>query len=384
MQEWLENALKGNHGEMYSLINNAEAFDSMYKSHYQNKVLDSFYNSLLSLHETEVISANKNISHKKGESLKPDLVLFSYTTESLVLVELKNSSNATREAGTEFGAYNYELYSYFPNIPKLDIVHIIISNEYPDLLLHHIRNMVFIQNLNVLCLMPVKLNGELKLEIIDFNLINEAGVFHPNQTKGKIPASFLQSFQICIYDDELQKGGNDFNRLDKHVNLFKTALNNMANIGNKLNSNGFAILWKDRWSESLAPYSISVVYMPSYEQMRFTDYNYEIYESLKTAIDEFPPVFGNSIRAIANEVNKIICFDDSCSISYEGFVDFRTWVNDDPFRYNYLSFVSWGDLFRDYHMQILHEISTENENWMNENNAYIACEFIDFCIDTEN
>ena len=383
MQEWLENALKENYGEFYSLINNAELFENMYKNYHKNIALNSFCNSLSSLHETEMISANKNISYKKGELLKPDFVLYSYTTESLVLIELKNSSNATREAGTELGAYNYELYSYFPNMPKLDIVYVIISNEYPNLLLHHIRNMIFIQNLNVLCLKPVKLEGKIGLEIIDFNLIDELDEGLIKNNKNKIPASLLQSFQICIYDDELQKGSNDFSRLDKYINLFETALNNMANMGNKLNSNGFAILWKDRYA-SLAPYSISVVYMPSYEQMRFTDENHiGIYEKLKETLDEFPVVFGNSIKAIANEVKKIMCFDDSCSISYEGFMDFRTWINLHPFRCNYLSFVSWGSLFRDYHMQILHEISTENENWLNERNAYIACEFIDFCIDTK-
>lgn len=173
MQEWLENALKENYGEFYSLINNAELFENMYKNYHKNIALNSFCNSLSSLHETEMISANKNISYKKGESLKPDFVLYSYSTESLVLIELKNSSNATREAGTELGAYNYELYSYFPNMPKLDIVYVIISNEYPNLLLHHIRNMIFIQNLNVLCLKPVKLEGKIGLEIIDFNLIDE-------------------------------------------------------------------------------------------------------------------------------------------------------------------------------------------------------------------
>ena len=291
MQEWLENALKENYGEFYSLINNAELFENMYKNYHKNIALNSFCNSLSSLHETEMISANKNISYKKGESLKPDFVLYSYTTESLVLIELKNSSNATREAGTELGAYNYELYSYFPNMPKLDIVYVIISNEYPNLLLHHIRNMIFIQNLNVLCLKPVKLEGKIGLEIIDFNLIDELDEGLIKNNKNKIPASLLQSFQICIYDDELQKGSNDFSRLDKYINLFETALNNMANMGNKLNSNGFAILWKDRYA-SLAPYSISVVYMPSYEQMRFTDENHiGIYEKLKETLDEFPVVF---------------------------------------------------------------------------------------------
>ena len=31
MQEWLEDALKENHGELYSLIHNAESFEKMYK-----------------------------------------------------------------------------------------------------------------------------------------------------------------------------------------------------------------------------------------------------------------------------------------------------------------------------------------------------------------
>ena len=382
MQEWLEDALKENHGELYSLIHNAESFEKMYKNQSKNKILFSFYNSLLSLHETEMISANENISYKKGESLKPDLMLYSYTTESLVLIELKNSSNATREAGTELGAYNYELLSYFPNIPKLDIVHVIISNEYPDLLLHHIRNMIFIQNLNILCLKPIVVQEEIRLEIIDTDLIEEVNFLPPLNNRDKIPASLLQSFQICIYDDELQKGGEDYSRLDKYINLFKTALNNMANTGNKLNSNGFAILWKDRSEISLAPYSISVVYMPSFEQMRFIDSN-EIYEKLRDTLDEFPTIFGNSIRAIASEVEKIMRFDNNCSISYEGFMDFGTWVNMDPLRCNYVSFISWGELFRDYHLKILNEISIESESWLNETHPYIACEFIDFCIDTE-
>ena len=64
-------------------------------------------------------------------------------------------------------------------------------------------------------------------------------------------------------------------------------------------------------------------------------------------------------------------------------MDFRTMIKNQTIMFKYLSFVSWGSLFRDYHMQILHEISTENENWLNERNAYIACEFIDFCIDTK-
>lgn len=64
-------------------------------------------------------------------------------------------------------------------------------------------------------------------------------------------------------------------------------------------------------------------------------------------------------------------------------MDFGTWVNMDPLRCNYVSFISWGELFRDYHLKILNEISIESESWLNETHPYIACEFIDFCIDTE-
>ena len=36
MQEWLEDALKENHGELYSLIHNAESFEKMYKNQVKN------------------------------------------------------------------------------------------------------------------------------------------------------------------------------------------------------------------------------------------------------------------------------------------------------------------------------------------------------------
>ena len=49
MQEWLENALKENYGEFYSLINNAELFENMYKNYHKNIALNSFCNSLSSL-----------------------------------------------------------------------------------------------------------------------------------------------------------------------------------------------------------------------------------------------------------------------------------------------------------------------------------------------
>ena len=43
-------------------------------------------------------------------------------------------------------------------------------------------------------------------------------------------------------------------------------------------------------------------------------------------------------------------------------MDFGTWVNMDPLRCNYVSFISWGELFRNYHLKILNEISIESES----------------------
>lgn len=383
MQEWLSSELKKNDGSFISIICNVDQFNDFYREgKIKHKVLDSFYRSLSSLYETKILSEDKNISYTSGESLKPDFVLYSYSNESLILVELKNSKNATREAGTELGAYNYELSSYFPNMPKLDFVHIIISNYFPTLLLHCIRNMILIQGLNVLCLMPVCVEGLIRLQIIDYQMILNLNLFPYYSNSNRIPASLLQSFQVCIYDDELQKGGNDFNRLDKYINLLKTALNNMSLMGEKLNSNGFAILWKDRNTEtSLAPYSISVVYMPAYEQIKLLDREYiDVYRNMNKALNEFPSVVGVSILAIANEVEKLFLFDENISIRYEGFMDFRMWSKIDPSRCDYQAFVSWGELFRGYHMQLLHELSDDGF-YLNENNAYVACEFLNFCID---
>lgn len=382
MQQWLLKELKDNYGDFSKIISNCSKFEEYYHSAEcsPNKVLDSFYSSLQSLYEITVLSDDRNISSIKGEVLKPDFVLFSHTTESLVLVELKNSPKTTREAGTELGAYNYELSNYLPNIPKLDFVHVIISNDYPVLLKHHIRHMIFLQDINILCLRPIRYQNRVTLEIINYNELYENNGLFFNR---KIPASVLQSFQICIYDELLQQGSNDFNRLDEYLNLFKTALHNMSIIGNKLNSNGFAILWKDRYERySLAPYSISIVYLPSYEQYKLDIPEFlEIYKNLNSILDEYPPTFGKTIEVIANEVRKVLSFDKDCSVRYEGLMDYRTWLNQDPLRCNYIAFTCWGEYFHEKHINTLNKLSIEEGQFLEKDNAYIGCEFLYECID---
>ena len=111
MQKWLSNELS-NEKFLTDLILNIEEFENFKpNSLASKKIFQSFTHSLKSLYNTSVISEDENISFKKGDSLKPDFLLYALETESVVIVEIKNSGHATREGGTELGAYASEVKS---------------------------------------------------------------------------------------------------------------------------------------------------------------------------------------------------------------------------------------------------------------------------------
>lgn len=253
MQVWLSNSLKSVDGIGDLIINNEEFSSFTPNTLAEKKIFKSFSYCCESLYINEVISENINISLKEGDSLKPDFLLYASETESIVIVELKNDVSPTRQAGTELSAYASEIKSYIPFVSEGDIINVIISTKWPTLLKHYVFNEIFWLQKNLICLEPVRFEGEVKLKILDVSHLVEDDVTF------KICPQHLGGYQLCLYDNELYKPEHDKNRLDSHIEQMKTALEMIAIKGYSHKSHGFAFLWKDHWELSLAPYSITVL-----------------------------------------------------------------------------------------------------------------------------
>ncbi len=380
MQDWLKAELNNVDG-LIDLIVNKDEFENIEASSFEErKIKESFEYCLESLITNVMISENENISLKEGDVLKPDFLLYSSESESLVIVELKCQPNATREAGTEFGAYANEIKSYIPFVSDGDVVNVIISTNWPVLLRHYIYHEIFWQQRNLICLEPVKFEDEnKKLKILSINAIIEGKI------SLKLSDRHLGGYHICLYDHKLYETNPDYSRLDQRVEQMKTAVQGMVTRGNGLKCHGFAFLWTDDLA-SLAPYVITVANIAPFQSLErlFHDDEFlpnKITERLvKNVIIECDPSgHGISLSAI---VDKGISFlKNFCSPTPESF---NTWNILRPQmlapRTKLISFVSWGifgELFSD---KILNEYLKGNIT-INATDPNLGIEVINEVID---
>lgn len=78
------------------------------------KITECFKYCLKSFNNNEIITENKNISINVKDRLAPDFVVYAPETQSIVIIELKNIKDPTREARTELGAYAAEMKTFLP------------------------------------------------------------------------------------------------------------------------------------------------------------------------------------------------------------------------------------------------------------------------------
>jgi hypothetical protein len=333
MQTWLSNVLR-KPGGLSELIKNAEDINDLTASGFaEAKILHSVKTALPSLNQTVKIAEDENISDTDGKKLMPDFVLFSPETQCVIVVELKNLIPPSRQAGTELAAYSSAIRGHIPLLAEGDVVHVLISSQWPTLLLHYARDQILWQGRNLICLRPTSSqNDEIFLEIVSPSEI--AG----QESENRISPDQLGGYQICLYSQQRQN-------LD-HVGQFKAALQVMANEGNRLRSHGFAYLWRDHADFTLAPYSITcmnvaplrtvgeIVGQEKIVASRFAD-------SLLDIQREFTPMgHGQTLLTISQSGSRMV--ENVCSPQFEGFAlwsDHRIMMQH---RAEKISFVSWG------------------------------------------
>ncbi len=319
MQKWLSEELS-EIGGLGDIIDDFEE-STKGKSSSESRIIEAYNHCLESLNINEVISEDENISLKEGDSLKPNFLLYAPETESLVILELKNIANPTRQVGTELGAYASELKSYLPFISDGDIVHVVISRDWPTLLRHFLFNEIFWMQRNILCLEPyTSTQKDIKLRVLSPAKLVEDDV------SLMICDRHLGGYQLCLYDNALYSGGSR-DRLDQHIEQLRTSIYAMAAKGNSQNNHGFAFLWKDHRSISLAPYSITILNFAPFQSLeRFfqgqSPNDIEIPEMTTRFINivsEFGPIgHGQSLEQIVNYGERYL--KNICSPRPEGFM----------------------------------------------------------------
>lgn len=311
----------------------------------RDRILESYEYCWSCVRETVLISENKNISLFESEILKPDFLLFDPGMETFVVVELKNSSNPTRESGTELGAYTNAIKAHFPLISNGDVICVIISNHWPALLRNYLFSEIFWHKRNILCLQP-KSTTPLELELLPPEKLLDANPplkFNKNTFSG---------LQYCIYANDIYSGG-EIEGLDAHLEQIKSAFERIIRKSNEINSHGFAFLWLDLREHTVARYSITYLDINPCEKFQRYEVSIpnKISQSMHTVITEWE-ASGVTYSTI-NTLSKGDYFlKDIASSMPEAPSPWRTLKKFMLSNSNLISFKAWG-ILADLHEEAL-------------------------------
>ena len=351
MQKWLSKNLIDSEGMLELLNEEFEPYES--SSLAEGKIIESYSWCINSLGLTETISEDENISLKDGEILKPDFLLYAPETESIVIVELKNSGNASRQAGTELGAYTAEVKAYLPFISEGNVVHVIISPVWKTLLKRYVFNEIFWLGRKVICLEPCTNDAdEIRLKVVP------PSELIADDVEIRLSSEHLRGHQLCLYDWSWpEEGGTSI--LDKHIEQMKMAIAVMAQKGASLGSHGFAFLWKDFRSRSRAPYSITVVYLSPFKALeRFLHSpddevleNSKITDKFLSLASEYPSIGAGETDT---HITSFVCdlLKGVCSPTPEGFLEWKQLKSVMMENSELLEFHGWG-MFSDLMMDMV-------------------------------
>lgn len=342
MQNWLSNKFANGESLSEMIINYDEYKENAcIKTGHMvtDKLNDTYLYCLESFVINEVITENQDISLEPKDRLCSDFLVYAPETQSVIIIELKNIHGPTRQAGTEIGAYAAEVRTYLPFIAEGDVITVIISNEWPTLLLHYAFNEIFWLQKKLICLKPQQTDEGVQLSIVDLNALFRTSI----QTS--ISSQQLGGYQLCLYDDELYKGG-DYNRIAAYETQMRIALQAMANRGNSLKSHGFAFLWRHCFHVGLAPYNITIINVAPFQSLvnlfKEKDFrpNDATMQFINVLREHDPEGHGYALEDIKNYGQKFI--EDFCSPRTEGF---DCWENLKPAIFDQtdaLAFVGWG------------------------------------------
>jgi|GEM_PF-951392 len=385
MQAWMEDQLKDVEGLSELIINTEEVDDFIPSNTPEQKIKDSFTSCISGLYLTEVISKNENISNKKGDILKPDLLAYSPEKEAIVIIELKNFAGTTREAGTEISAYSAEIKSSLECLSDGDIISVIVSPSWPTLIKHHLYNSIVWQNKNVLCLEPVIHEGKISLKVIDIKLLVQGS------SAEKFSDQQLAGYTICLYDDTQQSNNPQPTELHKHLNLMMASVDNISTKGEKINSHGFAFLSKEIIGYGLSPYFIHVINVAPFKCLERIMHSSEIshYNDLPSITKKYVDIYMEYSpygygACLNNLLNSSFTFlEHVCSPRVEGLTTWDRINAELESNWEPLYFTSWG-IFKDLTVSKLNEEYKNGNTHLNLNSVELGLNVVREAIDFDH
>lgn len=356
MQEWLRLAISQDN-DFSSLVVNGEYIEALQPTGFiERKFATSYRMAWRALQYVGVLTDNRNIALMKGEVLRPDFTLYGQESQTIVVVELKNLPNTTREAGTEIGAYAAAIRSYLPFLADGDIISVLISTDWPPLLRHFIRNEILWLGRTVICLEPVKRGRNIALKIKGIDQ------FLPAESSFKFSADTLGGLCLSLYDYN-QRG------LDRHVMQMRAAGAAMANQGTALRNHGFAFLWKDGHSDIPAPYCFTIVNVASFQaltRLRVGSPPYrpvnDTHKRLLQIVRDFDPQgHGVSLHAIAQRGREFLQSCSSPQIEFgTDWTNLKTDISENSLKM--MGFYPWGFFAEAFHEHLKAEYDRGNHN----------------------
>jgi hypothetical protein len=191
-----------------------------------------------------VLTSDTNISMSRGETLRPDFICMSVSTNAVYLIELKRSTQTSREAITELLGYEHEIKNYLPFLANHDLNFILISSEWSTLLDHSAASACAWSRKKLLCLEARLVSGAVTLTPRIPEAWSITGVT-------AFPRESLQTFQLTLEGAAADEDG------DPDPRLF-VAMNLLARSGDRAGAHGFAMLWRDRFDPTGLTFHITV------------------------------------------------------------------------------------------------------------------------------
>jgi hypothetical protein len=230
-------------------VENIDSIEELYESFHQEDKLPSFSidylsrkkmiiaaNNIISLlGSAQIIStASTNISLERKEKLFPDLVLLC--NNKVVILEIKRSVKTARETLTEMLAYDHEIRNLLPFLSNFEIVFCIVATDYSTLLNHSVTGLMTWESKQILCLhAKISEKEELQLEIHIPPSWTSLGM-------SNFPDSAISTTNIILYKNFASESSKD-----AEAAIFYAA-SLIAKEGDRNNSHGFVIVWRDSWN----------------------------------------------------------------------------------------------------------------------------------------
>lgn len=289
IQKWLEKEdIYQNIAELITNNNIVEDIDSNHPISsftldyiVRNKILESSKYVYENLFILDLVVANKNISINKQERLYPDLLLFNAETATFIIVEIKRSDKAEREAITELLAYEHELQNLFPFMSKIEVCFVLISVDYKPLLEHSIYSLILWQNRKVLSL---KIEGIESTNTNDWKL----SIHIPNSwsllSTGHLKPNQINTIHLVLYDKDAY---DDTKSKKDNLEILQRGLELIVKEGEKNNASGFVLLLESTQSE-LANWEIVIGVVNPHSFLPLIEYESKIK-------DFFKKKYGNEI-----------------------------------------------------------------------------------------